>query len=157
MYIKVTNGVPEPYTIAQFRRDNKNISYPNPIPESFLSEQGVYPYSTDPAPSYDNLTQKLQDSFEVRDGIWYKTFTAVNLSVEQASARVREHRNLMLRETDWRVLPDLNVSQAWLDYRQALRDITTQEGFPYSVIWPEEPTESVSNTEPTDNTSPLTP
>ena len=34
---------------------------------------------------------------------------------------------------------DRNISQEMLDYRQALRDITDQETFPNSVIWPIKP------------------
>ena len=35
--------------------------------------------------------------------------------------------------------PDDTTRQRWLDYRQALRDIPQQKGFPFDVVWPEKP------------------
>ena len=57
---------------------------------------------------------------------------------EQAD-RVRAERDKKLLATDWRFRSDMNPSQAWIDYCQALRDIPTQEGFPWDITWPEEP------------------
>lgn len=56
-----------------------------------------------------------------------------------ADDRVRQERDRLLAETDWAVVPDRNPSQDLLDYRQALRDIPQQDGFPDSVIWPTPP------------------
>ena len=54
---------------------------------------------------------------------------------------IRFYRDELLSKTDWMVLSDSpEPSQEWLDYRQALRDIPSQTGFPDNVIWPEEPT-----------------
>lgn len=58
---------------------------------------------------------------------------------QQLAARIRERRDHLLSLTDWRFRVDLNPSQAWVDYCQDLRDITDQETFPYSVIWPVKP------------------
>jgi hypothetical protein len=53
---------------------------------------------------------------------------------------IRVRRNALLVESDWTQLKDAPVDQvAWATYRQALRDITSQEGFPASVIWPDKP------------------
>ncbi len=51
---------------------------------------------------------------------------------------VRQQRNTLISATDWRVLPDQPVSQPWLDYRQALRDVTNV-ATPDLVVWPVEP------------------
>lgn len=49
-------------------------------------------------------------------------------------------RDLMLKDSDWTQLPDAPVDQtAWATYRQALRDVPQQEGFPDEIIWPERP------------------
>lgn len=55
---------------------------------------------------------------------------------------VRNERNRRLIESDWVMMPDVNIfnKQAWLDYRQALRDVTEQTGFPDDVEWPLPPT-----------------
>ncbi len=52
-------------------------------------------------------------------------------------------RNMILANTDWTQMPDspLTTEQkaAWATYRQALRDVTAQEGFPNSIQWPVSP------------------
>jgi hypothetical protein len=54
--------------------------------------------------------------------------------------QARAERNRLLAASDWTQLPDAPVDQAsWATYRQALRDITAQQGFPENVIWPTPP------------------
>ena len=58
---------------------------------------------------------------------------------EQA-ANVRQQRNEKLKDSDWTQLADSPVPKdTWATYRQALRDITAQSGFPWSVNWPDAP------------------
>ena len=58
---------------------------------------------------------------------------------EQGKA-VRNDRNKRLADCDWTQLPDAPVDTAvWATYRQELRDLTAQEGFPWEVVWPEAP------------------
>ena len=58
---------------------------------------------------------------------------------EQAKA-VRDQRVVLLRDSDWTQVADAPVDQAaWATYRQALRDVTEQAGFPWTVEWPETP------------------
>lgn len=56
---------------------------------------------------------------------------------------VRAARNQKLKECDWTQLADVTLSQeqmtAWAEYRQALRDITAQDGFPMEIVWPTQP------------------
>ena len=60
---------------------------------------------------------------------------------EELSNMNRNIRDQLLSSCDWVVLSDspLSGNQDWLDYRQTLRDITTQGGFPETVVWPTEP------------------
>ena len=62
---------------------------------------------------------------------------------DKAAEAVRKERDEKLAATDWRVIKAYetgsNIPAEWELYRQALRDITTQEGFPHTVTWPEEP------------------
>lgn len=59
------------------------------------------------------------------------------------SSTIRNIRSGLLVQSDWTQLPDAPITEeqktAWATYRQALRDVTTQEGFPNSVTWPETP------------------
>ena len=58
---------------------------------------------------------------------------------DQAKA-VREDRNKRLSESDWTQVLDAPVDQtAWAAYRQALRDVTAQAGFPWDIEWPVKP------------------
>ena len=62
-------------------------------------------------------------------------------ALAQEAKEVRTQRNALLAESDWAVLPDAPVAdeQAWKDYRQALRDVPQQAGFPEEVVWPQIP------------------
>ena len=57
---------------------------------------------------------------------------------EQAKS-VRASRDTKLSETDWRFRSDMTPSQEWKDYCQALRDVPTQAGFPWTITWPDAP------------------
>lgn len=58
---------------------------------------------------------------------------------EQA-ANVRRSRNEKLKDCDWTQIADSTADKpTWATYRQALRDITAQEGFPWTVTWPVPP------------------
>jgi hypothetical protein len=57
---------------------------------------------------------------------------------EQAAAEVRAKRDGLIRDTDYMVMPDSpHDSPAVRKYRQALRDVPQQKGFPHKVTWPE--------------------
>ena len=59
---------------------------------------------------------------------------------EQKANEVRAQRDALLAETDWTQVPDAPVdAQLWADYRQALRDVPQQEGFPFDINWPTKP------------------
>ena len=57
---------------------------------------------------------------------------------EQAKS-VRATRDTKLSETDWQFRSDMTPSQAWKDYCQALRDVPSQAGFPWTITWPTQP------------------
>lgn len=61
------------------------------------------------------------------------------LTTEEKLERLRAKRNIRLSETDWWVLPDRTATQAQLDYRQALRDITDTYTSLDDVVWPTKP------------------
>ena len=61
-------------------------------------------------------------------------------SLEEKASTIRQQRDAMLSATDYRIMPDYPISDTDRDalraYRQALRDIPEQPGFPNSVVWP---------------------
>lgn len=149
MYAKITNGVVEkyPYSIGDLRKDNKNVSFPANPSNDTLAEWGVYPVVSTAEPSYDIATQRVIWGIPALvNGQWTHTWQTVALSAEEQQdirrgkeTEIRNQRNRLLAETDWRFRSDLTPSQAWIDYCQALRDITSQAGFPWNVQWPSQP------------------
>ena len=67
----------------------------------------------------------------------------INLESESLASDVRENRNQLLNDTDKYMTFDYPISDENRDrirkYRQELRDLTNQDGFPENVIWPEKP------------------
>ena len=53
---------------------------------------------------------------------------------------VRSTRDTKLKDTDWTQITDATVNKTvWATYRQALRDVPTQSGFPWTITWPTQP------------------
>ena len=58
---------------------------------------------------------------------------------DMKASDVRNERNKLLSDTDWWAVSDRTMTQAETDYRQALRDVPAQSGFPQNVTWPTQP------------------
>jgi hypothetical protein len=84
MYIKLTNGHPEIYSIGQLRRDNPQVSFPKTPTNELLADYGVFPYTIDPQPSYTE-TQVLEDGGIVQngEGAWVQTWTVRDMTTEE--------------------------------------------------------------------------
>ena len=62
-----------------------------------------------------------------------------NKDAERA-ANIRSNRNQLLKDCDWTQIEDSTADkEAWATYRQALRDVTNQDGFPWTINWPDAP------------------
>jgi hypothetical protein len=62
------------------------------------------------------------------------------VDLEALATEARSKRNTLLEASDWTQVADAPVDQAaWATYRQALRDITAQAGFPTDISWPAQP------------------
>lgn len=142
-YLKAVNGVVEkyPYSIIQLKKDNPNTSFPSDMSDEVLAEWSVYPVTVTQAPAYDELTQYLEQTQpELVGEIWAVAWNVLQQPLEKADSNVRNKRDKLLYECDWTQLPDAPVdAAAWAVYRQELRNVPQQEGFPYSVIWPTPP------------------
>tara|TARA_Y100000004_G_scaffold184422_1_gene233444 strand:- start:1171 stop:1527 length:357 start_codon:yes stop_codon:yes gene_type:complete len=60
---------------------------------------------------------------------------------EQKAFDIRDHRNWLLKESDWTQAADVpqTTKDTWATYRQLLRDVPQQETFPTTVNWPTKP------------------
>jgi hypothetical protein len=89
----------------------------------------------------------FRDGVEQVDGRWFTKYSVADLDDEAKAAKdaeqakaVREQRNQKLKDTDWTQVADAPGDKAaWATHRQALRDITSQAGFPWTVNWPAQP------------------
>lgn len=127
-------------TFYGFDRDGVLIgSFEEPNFDAMCDE--TPPFCTDIAPP--ELTSDQQARFI--DGRWEvepkPTYAPVEQSYDEAAAIVRTHRNTLLAACDYTQLPDVMVDrEAWGQYRNALRNISEQPGFPFSIAWPTKPT-----------------
>jgi len=88
-----------------------------------------------------------EDGTEQIDGKWYTKYSVADMAQEakdaldaQQATTVRATRNDKLKASDWTQVLDAPVDQAaWAAHRQALRDVTAQQGFPWTVTWPDAP------------------
>ena len=149
---------------TEFRSMFPNISLPANLSEEILNDFGLDVIFEGSQPIPENRLQYVQQSgVEEINGKWFTKYIIGPQFVEytdkdnkvhtveeqettynerkslEESRIIRIKRDKLLQDTDWRFRSDLNPSQEWKDYCQALRDITTQEGFPWNITWPVKP------------------
>lgn len=103
--------------------------------DGVLIQTGECPDGHEPFQSINNCSVGLGDP-----PVELLPYTPVEVDT---SISIVFKRNQLLLESDWTQLPDIpKVTRAkWTSYRQALRDITKQEGYPLVVVWPTLPIE----------------
>jgi hypothetical protein len=87
------------------------------------------------------------DGVEQIEGKWYTKHSVADMDAEAIAAKdaeqaksVRTSRGDKLKDSDWTQVADAPVNKAsWATYRQALRDVTQQSGFPWTITWPTQP------------------
>lgn len=149
MYAQVENNQIVEWPIVDLRRRFPNISFPVEIKDSHLPE-GIVAVVSMPVPAFDAQTQKpVQESVpSFRNGRWElgyvvepQTPQEIQATRDARAVGVRLERNQWLSACDWTQLPDApdQIRAAYVQYRQSLRDVPQQAGFPFSVVWPAEP------------------
>ena len=142
-------------TVAAFKATKPNTSFPKPISENCLNGHGYDVVLNGPAATVTApYGVSTRNGVEQIDGKWYTKFvagpifansdeeTAYKAKVDaDAAVRVRSQRDEKLAECDWTQANDspLKAASAWTTYRQALRDVPAQSGFPHTVTWPTKP------------------
>lgn len=133
-------------TIADYREVFPNTSFtaygPN---DEFLRENDAYRVTA--WLPHDRATEKLVSSIPyIQNNIAYtvvvepKTQDELDADYQAKASTVRAQRNKLLAECDWTQLADAQVDKvAWAAYRQALRDVPSQDGFPDTITWPDKP------------------
>jgi hypothetical protein len=127
--------------------ENGQILWTGDCPESELENQIsgtqlLLPIDSDPGTQYVengvlvDLPPKPQTgaySFNYSSKTWE---TQTSLQIQNVKSR----RNYLLTQSDWTQITNNPLTaekqQQWAIYRQALRDVPAQSGYPYSVTWP---------------------
>jgi hypothetical protein len=147
-YLRIKdNQIIYPYSINQLRIDEYNVSFPQIITNEVLETFSMYEVLITPKPN--DYTKNIEEGVpELVNGKYYQRWETTNASEEEIEnriiqkwAEIREHRNELLKECDWTVLPDSPVGDTindWIIYRQELRNVTSQSN-PFNIIWPTQP------------------
>lgn len=153
---------------AGLRNLNQNVSFPLNLTSDIIDQFGYDPVFEGPQPDVKPPYETLERAGVIQiSGKWYtnyvvgplfKEYTDANGIIhtvkeqqdeyclkkdnEQAFA-IRQQRNFLLKDSDWTQLEDSSLDienkNSWRDYRKLLRDLPTQEKFPWEVNWPEKP------------------
>ena len=143
---------------GELRKMFHNTSFPRIWDESVLDHIGVDPVFESPTPTTTRYQTANKNGVELKNDKWMWAWTIGPVftdgettaaaqeaaykaakDAEQATA-VRADRTKRLADSDWTQLADSAADkEAWATYRQALRDITDQAGFPWTITWPDAP------------------
>lgn len=148
-YVQARNGVFERHVhdVEPTQWDENNYCLARRLDADRAAMLGVHKLKIVTPPYFDPATQKRVEKDAILvDGVWTQVYAVEQLTDEEAvasrtewSIRVRDERDRKLAETDWMALSDVTMSAEMTTYRQALRDITAQAGFPHSITWPTKP------------------
>jgi hypothetical protein len=125
-------------------RSWRNVSGLDLLDEASLRQLGWLPVRLEegtPDEKFVGSTFTISENEVVETKQWRKFTDEERADIESQKAKaVRTDRNKRLAESDWTQLADAPVDVAqWSVYRQALRDVPQQEGFPFNVVWPQSP------------------
>jgi hypothetical protein len=143
---------------------HSNTSLPKVWDANVCAALGIDPVLAAPKPEVTGYTQAVRNGVtQDANGNWVQAWSVVDMfadytddegvthtKAEQeveyqarldaaAADRVRTSRDAKLEESDWYGLSDVTMPAEIATYRQALRDISAQDGFPHNVVWPTKP------------------
>jgi hypothetical protein len=150
----------------EFRQLKAGLGLPNELTEEVLNEWGADIVLEGPQATGGTVYQySVRQGVQEIEGKWYTNYVlgpvfADTPATETAPAKtaaeneteykarkdaeqatvVRRDRNQNLKDCDWTQIADSTADKtAWATYRQALRDVTAQTGFPWTIVWPTQP------------------
>ena len=151
-------------TQGEVRRMHSNTSLPRVWDADTFAFLGIDPVLAAPKPEPSAAYKQVGRNGAVQDanGNWVEAYAETDMFADtiedgvtttkaeheasyqarldaDAAASVRTQRDAKLAETDWTGMSDVTMAAEMATYRQALRDITAQDGFPNEIDWPIEP------------------
>ena len=142
MYAKIVDDAVAayPYTVSDLKSDNPSTSFPATMTDALLQSYKMYPVTESDLPDHDGLISYAEEATPTLvDGAWTQTWQVRDYELATQQSNVRQERDKRLFETDYLALSDQTLSAEMTAYRQALRDVPAQAGFPASVTWPTKP------------------
>lgn len=138
-----------PYTLTDLRRAEPNVSFPAQITDETAAGFGIYPVAPAEQPAEDHTVNLTRTAIK-QSGKWVEKWVSTPATAEEIAERtaarsqgVRYQRNELLAESDWTQLADSPLDAdgkgAWALYRETLRIVPQQSGFPWNVTWPPKP------------------
>ncbi len=88
--LKLINEVPKPYSESLLKRDNPNVSFPNPLNDAVLASYDCYSYTIDTKPEYNEVLQYVQPRFEQRDAGWVQAWDVLDFEEDTAKSRLKD-------------------------------------------------------------------
>lgn len=167
LFVDLASG--QPKTKVQLQQENKHMSLPSSWTDATLTALNVARVEKVNSPSVGEWQVAEKDGIEEVDGVWREKWTVKEMFTEYTATdengiettvtvqdqkdavvtnkgnKEREKRDKLLKETDWLAIKafetNTTLSSDMATYRQALRDIPQQEGFPNTITWPTKPSE----------------
>lgn len=126
--------------------DDGVVRYVMTLPEGMpiILGEGEYAIEGTSVPRLDKVVDGILVSAPLQPSKLH-TFDPESFTWEMDAVKARQDvlqkRQALLLSSDWTQLPDvpLTTKEYWAAYRQSLRDITEQQGFPITVVWPIQP------------------
>ena len=148
LLVKATGNTVEqyPYSVGLLRKDNPRTSFPKQPSAYDMAAFNVYPV-TEANPTVGD-GQKLVKTWTptLVGSDWVLAHQAVDLTDEEVTAAtaivavsVRAERDALIEATDFYALSDVVMTTEMTNYRQALRAVPEQAGFPNTITWPTAP------------------
>ena len=162
--IRSTGAVMYESEFRSYLQANNGPSYNTLTPE-VAEALGVDVVLEGPQVTGNRYQYSIRNGVEQINGVWYTKYTLGPTFMDTASTEtepaktaaeheaeyhaykdseqaksMRQQRNIKLAESDWTQLADSTADKsAWATYRQALRNVPSQSGFPWEVTWPSVP------------------
>jgi hypothetical protein len=152
MYVHAPKGIAAEWfansadLIVAFPQYSINI---NPLPEE-LTQYEIYPVERVEVPLASDTQHIVRELPEFVDGVWRDRLVLKDFTPEEIEqftpnkvAQLKLERSRQLYETDWTQVPDNPLPpadrEAWRVFREELRNLTSQTGFPWNIVWPTPP------------------
>lgn len=107
---------------------------------SYISNGAVVDYTTEQSLAKSQFQRNAKWSNEVF--AWVSNLSPDQKTVIQENS-IKSERDSLLYKSDWTQIPNnpltVEKQNEWAVYRQSLRDVTSQSGYPFNVVWPTQP------------------